>query len=159
MGQTSRSNLSRVIAFGFDKTQPICNCKGMTQDWSDLEDQIADMTLKQFARAMPTAYREMARKFKPLISSALERQAEGPQRWAVGFAIGSAFCVGRSMADVAVKLGCSRALISEYARKFCEDNDLPPSEMMKSEIAVETAKNARNSTINKQQSKNQRVVK
>ena len=131
----------------------------MTQDWSDLENQIAEMTLKQFARTMPTAFREMARKFKPVISSALERQAEGPQRWAVGFAIGSAFCAGRSMADVAVKLGCSRALLSEYARKFCEDNDLPPSDMMKSEQAVETAKNARNSKINEQQSKNQSLEK
>jgi hypothetical protein len=147
MGQTSRSNLSRVLAFGFDKTQPICNCKRMTQDWSDLEDQIADMTLAEFSRTMPAAFREMMRRFIPLISAALERQPDNADKWGVAFAVGASFCAGRSMADIAAKLGCSRALLSYKARQFCEDCSLPPSGYMKSEDAVETAKSARNDAV------------
>jgi hypothetical protein len=125
----------------------ICNqraiASSLQEEYRELEDQVADMTLAEFARTFPVAHREMMRCVIPLISGILEIQKNSPEKWGAAFAVGATICNHRSMAEIASLLGCSRALISYRARELCEKFNLPPSEAMKSDEASEIAKQAR----------------
>jgi hypothetical protein len=115
----------------------------LQDEYRELEDQVADMTLAEFARTFPLAHREMMLQFIPLITGILDRQPNTPEKWGAAFAVGASFCAGRSMAEIASLLGCSRALLSFRARELCEKFHLPPSEAMKSDLASEIAEQAR----------------
>lgn len=67
--------------------------------------------------------------------------------WQTAFGLGLMCCEGISMTRAAEICGVSRACISKGARRFCELNDLPPSSYMKSEEAVQVARDVRNSQL------------
>ena len=68
---------------------------------------------------------------KHKIDAILDEMPDSIEKWGVAFAVGSAICAGKNMAEVAQKLGCSRAAISHKARQFCERHNLEPSPYMK----------------------------
>jgi hypothetical protein len=118
----------------------------LQEEYRELEDQVADMTLAEFARTFPLAHREMMRCVIPLISAILERQPETPEKWGAAFAVGASFCAGRSMAEIASLLGCSRALLSYKARELCEACHLPPSNYMRTEEDAQARKSQNQKT-------------
>lgn len=67
--------------------------------------------------------------------------------WQVALALGAGMCEGKSMTKVGEMCGVTRACISKGARTFCEINELPPSFYMKTEEAVDKAKQARNKQL------------
>jgi hypothetical protein len=69
---------------------------------------------------------------KQKIDAILGEMPESIEKWGVAFAVGSVICAGKSMAEVAQRLGCSRAAISHKARQFCDRHNLEPSPYMKS---------------------------
>lgn len=68
-----------------------------------------------------------------LLSVAMDYIDESPKTWGVSFAIGTTNCAGRSMSEIAAKLGCTRADISHHAKAFQRAAKLPPSPYMKAE--------------------------
>lgn len=76
---------------------------------------------------------ELTKEQKAIAEAMIDEMPSCIERWGMAFAIGSVDCIGRSMADVAGYLGCSKAAISHRARAFCERNNLKPSHYMKSQ--------------------------
>jgi hypothetical protein len=66
-----------------------------------------------------------------LFSSMLDEMPECPEKYGVAYAIGATFLAGRSMSEIAAKLGTTRALISHRARDFCRRHQIPPSPYMR----------------------------
>lgn len=66
-----------------------------------------------------------------LWSATLDEMPECPEKYGVAYAIGATFLAGRSMSEIAAKLGTTRALISHRARAFCRRHNLPPSPYMR----------------------------
>lgn len=108
-----------------------------------------DPTLAEIMEEHPSVFRECAERFMRVLHSAIERQPDTVQKWGIAFATNNPICLGRSMSEIASLLGESRAALSFEARKFCDDNGLPPSSYMRSEAAIVTAQKARNETVSK----------
>lgn len=70
-----------------------------------------------------------------LLSVVMDYVDESPKTWGVSFAIGTTNCAGRSMSEIAAKLGCTRADISHHAKAFQRAANLPPSPYMKGQKA------------------------
>ena len=68
---------------------------------------------------------------KQIADAILQEMPECINKWGIAFAVESNMCIGRTMAEVASKLGCSRAAISHKARDFCQLHNLKPSRYMK----------------------------
>jgi hypothetical protein len=81
--------------------------------------------------AVSAALRDYGRKAVALISAILDELPDSPEKWGVAFAVGAHCCIGRSMSEVAARMGVTRALISNRAVSFCQRNSLPPSPYMK----------------------------
>ena len=79
----------------------------------------------------PSEEIEVARKMMDVMQLAVDYMDESPKNWGVAFAIGSKACMGRSMSEVAAKIGCTRADISHFAQDFCRVASIPPSPYMK----------------------------
>lgn len=86
-------------------------------------------------------YRECATRLLPVLHRAMEWCSESREKsWACMFALSHRNCTGRSMADIANQIKVSKATISELATRFCEENNLPPSQYMRSEDDQERAR-------------------
>jgi hypothetical protein len=108
-----------------------------------------DPTLAEIMEEHPSVFRECAERFMRVLHAAIERQPDTVQKWGIAFATNNPICLGRSMSEVAASLGESRAALSYEARKFCDDNGLPPSGYMRSESAILTAQKTRNETVSR----------
>ena len=67
-----------------------------------------------------------------LLSAVIDEMPDCPEKFGIAYAIGSTSLVGRSMSEIAAKLGVTRALISARAVSFCQRYQIPPSPYMKS---------------------------
>jgi hypothetical protein len=79
----------------------------------------------------PTCELEVARKMMSILSAVIDEMPDCPEKYGVAYAIGSNNLAGRSMSEIAAKLGTTRALISHRAVDFCRRYQLPPSPYMK----------------------------
>lgn len=107
----------------------------------------ADPDLAEIAEEHPSIYRQCAERFLPLLHAAVARMPDCVEKWGIAFATSNPICLGRSMTDVAEKLGVCKATLSAEARKFCDEHSLPPSPYMKSIEAVTVAQEARRLAI------------
>jgi hypothetical protein len=71
------------------------------------------------------------RKSLAIMSGIIDEMPDCPEKYGVAYAIGSNNLAGRSMSEIAAKLGTTRALISHRAVEFCRRYQLPPSPYMK----------------------------
>ena len=106
-----------------------------------------DPDLADIAEEHPSIYRQCAERFLPILHAAVARMPDCVEKWGIAFATSNPVCLGRSMTEIADKLGVCRATISAEARKFCDDHGLPPSPYMKSEQAVTIAQETRRLAI------------
>ena len=79
----------------------------------------------------PSEEIEVARKMMAILSAVIDEMPDCPEKYGVAYAIGSSTLAGRSMSEIAAKLGTTRALISHRAVEFCRRYELPPSPYMK----------------------------
>ena len=79
----------------------------------------------------PSEEIEVARKMMAILSAVIDEMPDCPEKYGVAYAIGSSTLAGRSMSEIAAKLGTTRALISHRAVEFCRRYQLPPSPYMK----------------------------
>jgi hypothetical protein len=101
-------------------------------------------------------YRECALRLLPVLHRAMEWcSTSREQMWASMFALSHPNCVGRSMSDVAGQIKVSKATISELATRFCEENNLPPSQYMRTEENQEQARLARKGLIERHKQRTQ----
>jgi hypothetical protein len=80
----------------------------------------------------PSCEIEVARKMMAIMSAIIDEMPDCPEKYGVAYAIGSNSLAGRSMSEIAAKLGTTRALISYRAVEFCKRHKLPPSPYMRS---------------------------
>jgi hypothetical protein len=80
----------------------------------------------------PSEEIEVARKMMAILSAVIDEMPDCPEKYGVAYAIGANNLAGRSMSEIAAKLGTTRALISHRAVEFCRRHQLPPSPYMKS---------------------------
>lgn len=99
----------------------------------------------------PNTFRECSMLFLQVFFHAVALMPDSPEKWGVAFATSNPICMGKSMSEIAEKLGVSRATISVIARKFCSELGLPPSTYMKSENASQAARQARNNYVKQKQ--------
>ena len=85
-------------------------------DYDDFEEQI----------------REARKKAIRLMSAIVDEMPDCPEKYGIAYAIGSTTLAGRSMSEIAAKLGVTRALISARAVAFCQRYEIPPSPYMRS---------------------------
>lgn len=81
--------------------------------------------------ALAQVIRDHGQRAIRLISAVVDEMPDSPEKWGIAFAVGAGCCIGRSMSEVAAKLGVTRALISTRAVSFCKRYDLPPSPYMR----------------------------
>ena len=79
----------------------------------------------------PSCEIEVARKMMSILSAVIDEMPDCPEKYGVAYAIGASNLAGRSMSEIAAKLGTTRALISHRAVEFCRRYQLPPSPYMK----------------------------
>jgi hypothetical protein len=77
---------------------------------------------------------EVARKMMAILSAVIDEMPDCPEKFGVAYAIGSNNLAGRSMSEIAAKLGTTRALISYRAVDFCRRHQLPASPYMKANL-------------------------
>ena len=77
-------------------------------------------------------FHNMQRRMLAIFSAMMDEMPDCPEKWGISFGVGTANCAGRSMSEIAAKLGTTRALISHRAVEFCRRYQLPPSPYMKS---------------------------
>jgi hypothetical protein len=82
----------------------------------------------------PSEEIEVARKMMAILSAVIDEMPDCPEKYGVAYAIGSNNLAGRSMSEIAAKLGTTRALISHRAVEFCRRHQLPPSPYMKASL-------------------------
>jgi len=79
----------------------------------------------------PSSEIEVARKMMAILSAVIDEMPDCPEKYGVAYAIGANNLAGRSMSEIAARLGTTRALISHRAVEFCRRHQLPPSPYMK----------------------------
>jgi hypothetical protein len=75
--------------------------------------------------------RDSRKKAIRLMSAIIDEMPDCPEKYGIAYAIGSTTLAGRSMSEIAAKLGVTRALISARAVAFCDRHGIPPSPYMK----------------------------
>ena len=75
--------------------------------------------------------REARKKAIRLMSAIVDEMPDCPEKYGIAYAIGSTTLAGRSMSEIAAKLGVTRALISARAVAFCQRYEIPPSPYMR----------------------------
>jgi hypothetical protein len=106
-------------------------------EW-DHEPSMAEMEAEN-----PADYRHIALRFLWIMNHILDLMPDTVEKWGVAFAIGHPACQGSSMAEVAARLGVSKATISAAARKFLRNTGLPPSSYMRREESTEKNRESR----------------
>ena len=101
--------------------------------------------------AQTRAYRECAQRLLPVFNDAmlmLLANNLSPQAfWEICFGVGLPICEGRSMTELAVSLGLSRAAISKGAKKFQRTAGLPINQYLKPASAIPGYHDARTQQI------------
>jgi len=85
-------------------------------------------------------FRDARMRFNPTLDAALSHILLSDDKntaiYQVAFALNlNGICQGKSMEEIATKIGVTRACISKGAKQFGESLDLPPSNYMKSTLA------------------------
>ena len=97
------------------------------------------------------AYKNAGKRFLYCLNAALSFIIESKDKriaiYQVAFVFESAICEGKSMEEIADKLGCTRACLSKGAKAFCRMSGLPPSSYMKKEGTSNSYRKARIKSI------------
>jgi hypothetical protein len=90
------------------------------------EDRLDDDEIEELLR-------EERRRAILFVSALIDELPDCPEKWKAAFALGTTNCLGRSMSEVAAKLGVTRAIISYGAKDICTRFNLPPSPYMRND--------------------------
>lgn len=125
--------------------------KGINQDYFSEEgvDYTTPIDILEPIDNSDNPYRENALAFLRVMSLALSYITDADDSlaasWGVVFAMGLASVTdNRTMAQIAREIGCTRATISNHAKKAQRILGLPESPLQKSEEAVVNSRRARN---------------
>lgn len=121
-----------------------------SEQHTDFPYELIDAELPEIRASANDIYRACSRKILPFLYVALEWQPDSPQKWGIMFAIAHPLCLGKSMSEVAAKLGVSREMLSNVAHEYCDATGKEPSSYMRGEYASEVAKRIRLTNLEKQ---------
>lgn len=96
-----------------------------------LADKITALVTASTRSLSSADFLRMQRQTLFILSAVIDEMPDCPEKYGVAYAIGSNTLAGRSMSEIAAKLGTTRALISHRAVDFCRRYQLPPSPYMK----------------------------